>query len=110
MTDKPLYVPVEVHIRRTETGEVRIYRDNLYTTVDYDGIFIWAEGNWSCDCNRAIFFAEAGGEQNKSNQCGEYGYIVDRIVRVADGELLYTEAPGEFEPGIPADFEERKIH
>jgi hypothetical protein len=43
---------------------------------------MWAEGNYSCDCNRALFFAMAVDEEDTDVSCGEKGYSV----RIVDGD------------------------
>ena len=45
-------------ITDTGTGEARIYEDEYPYSE-----FIWNEGNYSCDCNRGLFFARAGGRE-----------------------------------------------
>lgn len=45
-----------VEIEDTETGEKRLAHDE--TAVTADGLeFLWAEGNYACDCNRGSYFA-----------------------------------------------------
>lgn len=40
--------------------------------------FLWADGNYACDCNRASFFAWAGGEKEpRGVPCGMSTYVID---------------------------------
>ncbi len=64
-----------VAVRNNETKEVRMYShdDDWEEHSDY----IWAEGNYSCDCNRAIFFAEVNNEDTEHAvdlPCGDEKY------------------------------------
>jgi hypothetical protein len=86
----PQYVDVVVHIRKNETGEVRLYADRL--SLDEDGsprVFIWEDGNYRCDCNRRLFFARAHGEtEDHDAGCSETEYSVKIM---AGNECLYSE-------------------
>jgi hypothetical protein len=86
-------IPIVVRITDTVTQEKRNYKDTLYTTENYDGIFIWAEGNYSCDCNRKAFFERAMNEPKSSADeypCGDGRYKVE-ITRENDGTLIYSD-------------------
>ena len=67
----------KVAIRKVATGEVRIYEEAL----DWPGDYLWTDGNYGCDCNRALFFAEAGGEDRREVdiECGETAFEVDYV-------------------------------
>lgn len=56
--------------------------------------FHWSEGNYGCDCNRALFFARAGGEPADPGDfpCGEGRYRAD-VRDAVTGEVLYRDAP-----------------
>lgn len=45
-----------VQIRKNDTGEIRFY---TLEALEDDGDYIWTDGNFSCDCNRAIMFDRA---------------------------------------------------
>jgi hypothetical protein len=78
-------IPAIAHIRRSSTGETRQY------DFDYYGDYTWDEGNYSCDCNRALFFARAKGEEDPEDRpCGEEAYFV-RITAADDGRELYCD-------------------
>lgn len=90
-------VAIDVYIRSAATGEVRVYHDKgLCDTVDdrfWD--YIWEEGNFSCDCNRGSFFANDGkpSEDYKwaGKECGQSAYIVEKIVRLDTGAIVYKD-------------------
>lgn len=77
MTDKAGRVGEYVaHIRCVATGEVRAYHD--VWGYSFDGFEShWLTGNDSCDCNRRVMFAEAGGEEAEHGECGDSAYEVD---------------------------------
>lgn len=47
-------------LKENETGRVVEYWDEIFD--DEIGEFMWLEGNFACDCNRALCFARALGE------------------------------------------------
>jgi hypothetical protein len=74
-----------VEIRRNSDGVVRTYEDKW----PWDGDYIWADGNYSCDCNRALFFARAVEDDDETDaNCGNGAYSV-RITE--GGKLLYQD-------------------
>lgn len=78
-----------VHIRKNETYETRqwVVKDEDWCAVtDY----LWTEGNYACDCNRALFFAWAKGEEPKEGECGETAYSI-RFIELEDGSKLKIE-------------------
>lgn len=76
------------HIRNNATGEVRVY-DEQYEWVNHwnngeeSMLFQWFEHNYSCDCNRELFWHRAHGnaEWDEDNACGDERFDVVRIVR-----------------------------
>ncbi len=80
-----------VQIRRNSDGAIRSYVDKY----DWDDGWIWTEGNFSCDCNRYLFFARAAGlsedqvDKDDPNQCGDEAYSIK--VTATDGAVLYDE-------------------
>jgi hypothetical protein len=65
------YVRVEciAEIRNNETGEVRDYETEEILEVgnSHPNTFNWAEHNYSCDCNRLLFFKRAKGEETEDD-------------------------------------------
>lgn len=74
------------HITDTQTGETR------QQPAEFTGLhhaYLWSEGNYSCDCNRGMFFAHAAGEQDPNRSCGDERYKVKIVGN--DGTLLYED-------------------
>lgn len=64
-----------LHWKDNQTGEEGWYKDE-YSEYDKDDgpylPFIWAEGNFSCDCNMFLFFvAYPKGISDARPECGE---------------------------------------
>jgi hypothetical protein len=79
---------VLARIKQVSTGEVRTYEtDFLEGSTDYEIVFQWEENNYSCDCNRAMFFNNYA-EPDRKYPCGETEYKV-RVF--SNGRLLYEE-------------------
>lgn len=72
-------IPMFVEIRRNSDGLVRKYHDPNLVWYDDGSRYIWSEGNFSCDCNRALFFACAADEEDPDTPCGDTAYSV-RVV------------------------------
>ena len=59
--DKWKWVSVIAEIRDNETSEVREYKTKeiLDNGEEYPSVFNWEDNNYSCDCNRRLFFNSA---------------------------------------------------
>lgn len=77
-----------VTIRNNETGETRVHTSPRNPEYDDGIIFSWAENNYSCDCNRATIFAEAGGEEDPDRDCSDGAFTVLSITDEC-GRILY---------------------
>jgi hypothetical protein len=78
-----------VAIRNNTTGETRIHVDSF----DWDDAadYLWTEGNFCCDCNRALLFARAGGDPDpKCRQCGHDAFSA-LYVELPSGERIELE-------------------
>lgn len=90
------WFPADVYLLDTTTGERRVY-ESWQIEPDADGYggceFMFKEGNYSCDCNRELFFKRAGGEDPDvgSVECGERRYRVEKIVNVETKMVVYQE-------------------
>lgn len=89
------WVAVIAHIRKNDTREVREYHPDMLIKdgEDWPDIWIWTDGNFSCDCNRALFFGYAAGETWKDANdapCGEGGYSV-KLVNPVTGECFFDD-------------------
>lgn len=59
MTMKRQFIPVV--LRRVSDGVERLIPDDVGLDPDCDAEYRWHEGNYSCDCNRELFFERAAG-------------------------------------------------
>lgn len=94
MSEKEEEVVVRVEIRKNATGEIREFETTLlfddFGGDKYPNYFIWEEGNYSCDCNRRLFFARANCEEEDwQSGCGDTEYSVSILLE--DGECIYSE-------------------
>ena len=88
--DLGVLVKVFAEIRREADGVVRRYEEPFEWHGGSYPDYIWAEGNYSCDCNRHLFFQRAAGEPDGDDYpCGDELYTV-RIV-AGNGEVLYQD-------------------
>jgi len=88
--DDPTCVAIVAHIRKNETGEVRLYESSARIS-DEDGLphaYIWMEGNYSRDCNRAIFFGDSPVSEDMECSDGKYSVNLENPV---DGQVFYRE-------------------
>lgn len=90
----------DVYIRRVADGMVRVYREDPWHPPEGESIgsiYLWEDGNYSCDCNRHLFFQRAGGElgihEIEEVPCNtspaDRKYVVDKIV--VGGEVVYQD-------------------
>jgi hypothetical protein len=80
---------VKIYIRKNDTGEIRQYADTLSCEDGNINTFIWSDGNYSCDCNRELFFCRANNDLEPDKpKCSDSRYSV-KIV--SNGEVLYSE-------------------
>ena len=89
------WVEVIAHIRHNETQEIRRYRTEMIFFEDdekYPLTFIWSEGNYSCDCNRKLFFEYVNGKKYEDidHPCSDGQYSVN-LENPKTGEIFYKE-------------------
>lgn len=90
---------IAVYFRNRETKEEKVYKpDEFYDEGDpwEEGnedkncfhAYPWAEGNFSCDCNRSIFMYD-----DWEYECNPHDnvIVVDKIVRTDTGEIIYSD-------------------
>ena len=78
-----------ITIRRASDGVERTYSDD--SPWDAGSEFMWSDGgNYGCDCNRALFFCRAAGEDDIDIDCGDSAYRV-RICDENGNELFRDE-------------------
>lgn len=88
------WVKIIAHIRNNGTGEIRQSKEKIMWD-EKNGcplIYIWKDGNFSCDCNRKLFFADAGNEDISMEDapCGEGKYSVN-LENPRTDEIFYKE-------------------
>lgn len=84
-------VRYDVHITYLPTGEMRVYKETY--PFDREGLeFQYGEGNYSCDCNRQLFFDRAAGkpERNPHALCSPYNLYRVKILD-SDGVTVYED-------------------
>jgi hypothetical protein len=78
-------------IRDNGAGEERTYFDLLNQSNEEVDLYPWEEGNYSCDCNRRLFFARAKGEaEDWETGCSEGAYSA-RILDKKTNHVYYDE-------------------
>jgi len=71
-----------VSIRNNATSEVKKVDFDIPWNQEYS-YFLWTEGNYSCDCNKHLFFSNS----EEDFECGHDAYsIVD--ITLDDGSLI----------------------
>jgi hypothetical protein len=86
-----------VTIRRNEDGVERTspntfgewHKTDPRYGEDYTDEFLWSDGNYSCDCNRKIYWSRFAGEPDGDIECSHCKYSV----RITDGDknILYCD-------------------
>lgn len=93
-----LWGKVIVKIKNNKTCEIRNYNTEEYlckkgneNSFEFND-WIWTEGNYSCDCNRSLFFGYAIGNNFEEScaDCSDGRYSVN-IYSEKNGKLLYKE-------------------
>lgn len=84
------WVRVIAHIRKNSTGEVRRHKcsEILHDDESAPSDFNWSENNFSCDCNRELFF-EIGNDFDKE-ECSDGRFSVN-LENPVTGEIYYRE-------------------
>jgi len=84
--------PVVVEIKRMADGLIRDHHTQAGWFGGEFNDFIWSDGNYACDCNRALFFARAANEHEnmREPQCGDDAYQVN-VKDPETGEYYYKE-------------------
>ncbi len=78
-----------VRLRRVSDGkEVDVVQEGAW---DDAADWLWNEGNYGCDCNRAIWFDRATGMsegeiQAVERECGDGDYLIERVTE--DGKVV----------------------
>ncbi len=88
-----VWVKIIAEIRKNDTGEIREYEtcEILMNDEDYPNPFNWSENNYSCDCNRRLFFDRAGGGDEDWNTLCTCGAFSVNLKNKKDGDCYYRE-------------------
>jgi len=81
-----------VLIKKVDTQEIRKYDGGEYPYLN-TAIFQWSEGNYSCDCNRSLFFDYANdgdGEGEWDIPCSE-GLFIVQLKDKNTNKVIYDE-------------------
>jgi hypothetical protein len=88
------WVKCVAEIRNNETLEIREYEIDqvLYNGDTFPDVFNWKENNYSCDCNRRLFFDRAIGAENDESdiECSDGKFSVN-LKNKKDGFVYYRE-------------------
>lgn len=84
------YPLVETTILEVATGRTAVDNTPCHIAAGDDVPFIWAEGDFSCDCNRRLLFHRAQGVEldDDDTPCGDGRYLVRCAI---DGRVVYDE-------------------
>lgn len=85
-----------------DTGERRmVFDEDFFQDTEYEeaNIYFWQEGNFSCDCNRALVWFNFSDEAN-DRSCGENRFSVVRAF-THDGRII--EIDGEPQSKEPSE-------
>ncbi len=90
-----IYTTIIAEIRHNITGEIRKYESNeiLYDGAKFPPVFNWEENNYSCDCNRHMFFKLVNNEEIEEDdeiECSNGKYSVNLRDKLTN-EIYYSE-------------------
>lgn len=92
-----IWVECIVEIRKNDNGEIREYETEEILKIgdEYPSVFNWKENNYSCDCNRLLFFKyakdeEVIDEEFNGLQCTNGKFSVN-LKNKKDGKVYYRE-------------------
>ena len=81
---------LKISIKCNNTGEIRNFYDSDPIDEDLESyLFLWEEGNFSCDCNRCLFFKRVNNELEDEASCGDEQYSVN--IYDENDKCIYSE-------------------
>ena len=86
-----IWVKLTVFIRNNKTNEIREHSHLALLDKDLScnlDLYLWEEGNFSCDCNRRLFFYP--GQEFEDDPCGDEEFSVN-IINPKTGLVIYKE-------------------
>jgi hypothetical protein len=79
----------KVEITNSDTGETRSF--NGLTDMRFSS-YAWTEGDYGCDCNRALLFDRAAGEEGDFDLPCQHGDPTYRVrIFATDGTLVFDD-------------------
>lgn len=90
-----IWVECIAEIKNNSTGEIVEYETEEILDFDseYPSVFNWEENNYSCDCNRLLFFKRAKNEETEEDfdkECSNGKFSVN-LKNKKDGKIYYRE-------------------
>jgi hypothetical protein len=77
-----------VTIVECATGKQATYREDYDSA---DGVeYLWADGNYSCDCNRGLFLSRALGDEDFDVECGDGAFSV-KVVNAETMQVVHAD-------------------
>lgn len=89
--DTNMWIKIVALIRDNQSQEIIEFPcDSIWDEKSSQpSLFIWEEGNFSCDCNRAIFWNQVS-KNKRSEDCGHKRFPVN-LKNPKTGEIFYRE-------------------
>lgn len=89
-----IVLPCAIEILDARTGETAAFFDqgSIWEEDGELNDYMWAEGNYSCDCNRALFWHRAQGIDISPDAvaCSNDRYFA-KATRLDTGEIVFDE-------------------
>ena len=90
-----IWVKCIAEIRNNATNEIREYETDEILEIgnEYPNTFNWEKNNFSCDCNRRMFFKSVKGEETNEDwnaKCSDGEFSVN-LKNKKDGKIYYRE-------------------
>lgn len=91
VVSEPSVFHVVAHLRNVETGETGIYEDDWdYREGEgHTALYMWCDGNFSCDCNRSRFLY--GYDEEKVMPCSDGRIVIDLLTIKETGHVLMRD-------------------
>lgn len=84
---------LSITILESSTGRVVQYVDTFPDNDDDSVLWMWSEGNYSCDCNRGRWFKGAVGDTDAETCEFECDGGVYKAMVIRDGRILFNDLP-----------------
>lgn len=94
----------QVSLTHVKSGDTVVFKDIWdYPSYvrdegwEFDPVFLWSDGNYSCNCNRDLFFNRATNpeynhEDDDARNCDDFDeYRVNWIKNLETGRVIYRE-------------------